>query len=479
MITWELKKSKLKRYPHFDKYLSPTKAEELASDPERVRTNPFFPFLCYAKAWQPFRPYGKPRKERLIRYASRRDSYIFARYRHLLADKYEAVLMTLGIQECPIAYRKVPVALGANQGKCNIHFAKDAFDRISALENSCAVTLDISSYFESLDHGLLRAIWCRVIEQHDLPLDHAAVFKAITEYSVVDRDQALERLGYIGPKEKCGRNVVGFLKGYKEMPIQLCTTKDFREKIAGRDSSYPSIIKKNKQPYGIPQGAPISDILSNIYLIDFDVSLAHWVHHRGGFYRRYSDDILIIVPGGADEGRAACDYARAQITRFGAQLQIKADKTSIVRYIKRADGDLDMIHVEGAQGKNGLEYLGFRFDGRSIYLRDSTLSRFYRKITFSLQHEARALVARFPGKGAGFLTVHFDLDKFVQKFGRVEDFDANTDWRNWTFWSYARRAADLFGDRGRPILRQVRGHREFIESLARTKILAALNGARK
>ena len=137
------------------------------------------------------------------------------------------------IQECPIAYRKIPLTGTAGPGKCNINFARDAFDRIRAMGPCVVVALDISSYFESLDHGLLYRLWCRLIGATDLPPDHNAVFRAITNYAVVDRDKVYERLGFIGLKKKNGKTVRGYLRSYNEMPTQLCTTQEFRQKIAG------------------------------------------------------------------------------------------------------------------------------------------------------------------------------------------------------------------------------------------------------
>jgi hypothetical protein len=132
MGDWYPSERELKRYPHFDKFLPPDEIVAIVKNPERVRTNAFYPFLRYIKSWQPFRSNDVPhkKKERPIRYASRRDAYIFAYYRYLLSERYEALLKDLDLSECVIAYRKIPVQGEGGRGKCNIHFAKDAFDSL-------------------------------------------------------------------------------------------------------------------------------------------------------------------------------------------------------------------------------------------------------------------------------------------------------------------------------------------------------------
>lgn len=474
-IEWQLNADDLKKYPHFDKYLSPEKAAAIATNPKLVASNAFFPFLRYTKGWRPYRPNGKPRKERPIRYASRRDAYIFSRYRELLSHAYEAELIRRNIAHCPIAYRKIPVNGTFGPGKCNINFAKDAIDRIQALRRCSVVALDISSYFESIDHCLLRKLWCDLLGIAELPPDHAAVFKAITTYAVVDRDKLFERLGFIGPKNQNGKTVQGYLRSYNEIPMQICSPADFRSKVAGGDVTLPSLIETNDKPSGIPQGAPISDILANIYLIDFDVVMEAYARNYGGCYFRYSDDLLLIVPGGAADGLKARDYAIAEITKFGSELRIKEQKTSIVTYEPDTNGQLYHTYVDGSQGRNGLEYLGFRFDGRRIYLRDSTVSAFYRKITIALRQETRAFVARYPGKDINFLIDQFNVETFISRFGRVEDFDPQAGHKEWTFWTYARRAASEFCLAGQPIYRQIRGHRELIRERLRKEFEAALS----
>lgn len=479
MELWRPKR--LKHYPHFDRVLSMDRAIALANNPQRVASNKFFPFLIYEKSWQPYRTkpgVGKPKKKvRPIRYACRRDAYIFARYRELLAERYEEHLQKLGIAGAILAYRRIPVSPIKKSGKCNIHFAKDAFEQIVALGPCTAIALDISSFFESLDHQRIYKVWCELIGSDWLPPDHWSVFKAITRYRVVDKKAAYERLGFFGAKKSAsGKFVRGYLVPRDQIPTQLCSAEEFRARICGEEAPYTDLAQKNEVEYGIPQGSPISDLIANFYLLDFDKEIAERVAKLGGVYYRYSDDILVLVPGPTSVAMTIRDEIESLMKAQGSKLEIKKSKTSIVRF-EFENGRLASSLVEGKQGKNGLEYLGFRFDGRHAYLRDATVSAFYRKISRAAKIEARKAVARYPGKDISFLRRHFDLSAFMERFGRVRDFDRSLGMRNWTFWTYATRAAKIFGDMGRPILGQIANYRGKVRERVFDRIAQAVANA--
>jgi hypothetical protein len=160
MADWQLTSKDLKRYPHFDSQLSIQDAVALATNPKAVVTHKFYPFILYTNRWTRFAKRGEDGdvKKRPIRYASRGDAYIFAYYRYLLTQEYEAALSKNSLDESVIAYRRIRIIDGT--GKCNIHFARDAFEKIKKLGNCYVVALDISGFFESLDHSILRSIWC-------------------------------------------------------------------------------------------------------------------------------------------------------------------------------------------------------------------------------------------------------------------------------------------------------------------------------
>lgn len=370
----EFSAKNLKRYPHFDKWIGLDKIDELVSDPDQVAKNKFHPFFLYHETWQPFRATGSDGKKaksksRPIRYAARKDAYILTHYRRILSEKYEAKLADMGISDCPIAYRKIPKLNGG--GKCNIDFAKDAFDEIERQGNCVAIALDIKGYFENLDHAKIKALWCDLLGVSLLPPDHFTVFKNMTRYHVVDQKEVYRRLGYLETISVNGYPRERYTMSFKDMPTQLCTPAEFREKICGGDPELSSLVRGNvdeegnQLDHGIPQGAPISDLIANFYLLHFDAALQKYALDRGGRYMRYSDDILLIIPGGKQEAEAVELFAKLEIAKHGNALEIKEAKTCIVGF-ERSGDDLNFEHIRGPQGKNGFEYLGFRFDGKKF-----------------------------------------------------------------------------------------------------------------
>jgi hypothetical protein len=463
MEEWHLRSSDLKKYPHFDPLISPKAGEAYATNKDRVARHAFFPFIQYSQRWTRFAKKGGkgPPKERPIRYAARRDAYIFSYYRHVLSQHYEAELARLGLDASVLAYRQIPTPDG-HGGKCNIHFACDAFRTIRGLGGCCAIAFDISGFFESLDHARLKDLWCRMLGVQRLPSDHFRVFSAITKYACVDEKEVYERLGHFGEKRIVnGIPIKGYLTPYNKVPKCLCHGAEFRDKILGRNGQ-KSIIKRNYKPYGIPQGAPISDLLANLYLMDFDATLVGWVHEIGGVYFRYSDDLLILAPGDEPVGRDLMARTRDLISRFGAKLEIKEKKSSLIVFHRDGTNQKFQL-VHGTQGRNGLEYLGFRYDGKRVYLRDATLSNLRRKVARAAYGDAEACARRYPDKDAIKLRQLFDYDRLVRRFGRVEDFgEMQREYRSWTFWTYAKRASSVLGVLGKPILRQLKRHRELI-----------------
>jgi hypothetical protein len=203
--------------------------------------------------------------------------------------------------------------------------------------------------------------------------------------------------------------------------------------------------------------------------------MRNYVRSHAGYYRRYSDDILLILPKTDAPFQDTVCAVRAALGAKGPRLVIKDSKTQVYSYTKRTEGTgQDFVLLDGAHGKNGLEYLGFRFSGRMAYLRDSTLSGVHRKITVAAKSMARRHVEKNPGLSASALTQTFNFGRLSEKFGRAREFERfASEYRNWTFWTYAKRSSEIFGHWGTTITRQMRNYRRFVRSKA-TKAIEAL-----
>ncbi len=185
--------------------------------------------------------------------------------------------------------------------------AHEAFISIKEFGECGVVALDLSKFFDKLDHSILKKQWVGLIDCPLLPPDHYNVFKSLTKFSIVDKFALYELLGISANNPKNGK-------------VRICNPFDFREKV--RRSG---LIMLNKNSYGIPQGSPISALLSNIYMIDFDHDMKKYVDQFEGKYFRYCDDMLFIVP--IKERDKVAGFARKAIKDL--KVDINTEKTEL------------------------------------------------------------------------------------------------------------------------------------------------------
>lgn len=330
-------------YPHFDHPISFTHANALVKDPVQVSKHSFYPFIEFTiesfkvKRTGPEGKLKRIQKLRPIAYASHVDCHIYSYYSFKLTKEYEQEIAKRGLRDCVLAFRSL--------GKSNVDFAFEAFEAIRDLGECEAVALDVTGFFDNLDHAFLKKAWAELIGKKDLPADHYAVFKSLTNYSTVNLQKLYTLLGVS-------------INNHKTAPVRLCTAEEFRSKI--RDNK---LIAKHPLKKGIPQGSPISALLSNLYMLDYDSTMKAYVESIGGKYFRYCDDILLIVPPG--HKTTAELLAVSNITKLA--LEINPKKTDRVGFV---------LSASGIRASKPLQYLGFLFDGQRILLRSASLARY-------------------------------------------------------------------------------------------------------
>jgi len=372
LYKWEFKN---KGYAHFDAEYCKNRVDDILAGLNKAgkMSHSFYPFIRFEmpkyKRDENGRVY-KAAKPRYIMHTARIDANIYSFYRNLLMNKYDDFLHANGIADCVIAYRKIPA--GAGKNKCNVHFANEAIEEIKRqanANNSCvAIALDISGFFDNLDHGLIKKQWRRIMGfAKGLPDEHFTIYKNITRFTYIDAKEIEKILS------------LSFDKLSKDKKKQICIPQIFEKSIK------PHLSSQNEK--GIPQGTTISDVIANMYMIDFDLVMQKFSLKYGGYYRRYSDDILFVCPSQYQD--KAIKFITWLIKKTGKTLLISDDKTLIsVFQFDQAEKPLSCqsFDCNGVVGKP-FEYLGLSFDGKHTRIRQSTISAFYEKLSERIKKE--------------------------------------------------------------------------------------------
>lgn len=353
---------KEKGYLHFDPPISAKKLynyRDIFQCPVAVSRHAFYPFIKFEiiKFKYKFNEEQDVRSldttgRRELSYCAHLDACILSYYSYKLNLLYEKKLSIYNLEKTVLAFRKIKATNG--KGKSNIHFANDAFELIKSFGNSVVYTYDLRSYFDKIDHNLLKIEIEKVLEVDRLPDDYYNIFKTITKRSVVGRAKLIKEFKI--PKE----NALKKMKGQR-----ICSPKDFRRRVRKG-----GMIEKHTQ--GIAQGSPISAIFSNIFLLSFDREIKRIIELENGYYFRYCDDILIVMPEKSDLN---VDELVEQFTKKYKQEIHPEKKTKSV--FKINDGALETDRP--------LQYLGFIFDGKRKHLRPSSISQNYRKFHYALK----------------------------------------------------------------------------------------------
>ena len=337
-----------KPYAHFDLRvsLSMPSIRKYVMDRTKIVTHSFYPFIHFEKKNS---RYGKkgPKKPRELYYCSHLDRCVYQRYAFLLNYQYNIWACENNIDDVAIAYRD-------KLGKNNIDFAKDAFDAIRSFPQCFIFVVDFTNFFDNLEHQYLKKMMCEVLGVERLPQDYFSVFKNITRFSSWDWKDIVKAAG-----ENIAERGVRKKINSKET---LLTKEQFQKNKKD--------IKKNISGVGVPQGAPISAVLSNIYMIKFDKDIKRYVICKGGIYMRYSDDFIIVLPYERDAEIADfTSYIFSYVESMKGLIDLQKEKTSCYTY-------KDEVIYEGDQ-PSSINYLGFLFDGKSIRIRPRAITKYY------------------------------------------------------------------------------------------------------
>ncbi|MFV0799298.1 reverse transcriptase domain-containing protein [Brucella sp. MAB-22] len=385
---------KTRGYRHFDAPVGPSYAAKVDSS-KFVAKHSWLPLIHYVKRVKRYKAKdGKTvYKDRDIMFASHRDACILAKYAFDLSVLLDQHYIKSALSNHVIAYRKL--------GRGNYDFSADAYRFAQKHEPCVVLCFDITGFFDNLDHTILKNRLKRLLGVDELPPDWYAVFRHVTKFHKVER-QELEAHPVFSTR----------IKG------------DTREPIATITELHKAgiVITPNPNKFGIPQGTPISSAFSNLYMMDVDAAMVTACGKIRALYQRYSDDILIVCR--PDNETEIIDALKSVI--IAHKLEIKDEKTERALF--------------GSGSEDIFQYLGFNVSKDGAVIRPTSLARQWRKARRAIKTTKR-IGEQAIAKG--------NADKIYTK--RLRKRFAPVGARN--FSKYARRAADAFGSKR--IVRQV------------------------
>lgn len=393
-------------YRHFDLPVGEKFASKVM-DPNFVLQHSFLPLLHYTKSEKRYKKCPKTgtrtitTKDRPIKYASHRDACILSFYASELNKLLDAHYEAAGLSDSVLAYRAL--------GRANYDFSAEVLEFAKAHAPATILAFDVSSFFDNLDHTLLKRRLKAVLGTASLPEHWFRVFRAVTAFHYVDLQELKANPVFSARLKETSRDRIGSVEELKANGIKFHPN--------------PELAKGHRR--GIPQGTPISAAASNLYMIDFDAAARAYCDSIGALYRRYSDDILVI-----------CDPAHAIAAETKIMDLIKAEKLEISPH-KTERTEFTGAAVSG----KAAQYLGFALHEAGPAIRESSLARQWRKMKRAMRR-TRKIAARNIASGK---STKAHTKRLYRRFThlKVRDDEGVRVVRN--FSSYGRRSASAFG----------------------------------
>ena len=446
------------------------------SNPKNISSHSFSPFILKELKERKFKisksisgvirrshnKFKKGKKEsnvkiRPILYSTHIDAHVYSYYtKEILEPLYENIIrQNKELSNAITAYRQIK-AEDLLSFKNNVHFAKDAFDEIKKRKDCIALTFDITNFFPSLNHQILKKEWANVLGKKSLPKDHYNVFKSTTSFSYIKLKDLRIINGHFDEKRiddnrKAGKH--SFFKNYNEFlesGIQIYKNQEL------------SKFQENKL-VGIPQGLPISAILANIYLLSFDTQIVEeLVKQEGVFYRRYSDDIIVVCK------KSQAEYVKGYLTNEIEKLELTISEAKTEEFqFKRSKDSVQVFKMENVKliPNVPLTYLGFEFYGNKTLLKSKNLGSFYREMKQTIKrksnradHQKEALINEgkilYKRKIYRLYSYKGIKRRVLLKGNRKREFRGN-------YLKYAYRSAELMDSP--QIKRQLRNHWKILQ----------------
>ncbi|MCA1035705.1 reverse transcriptase [Bacillus infantis] len=364
-IEWSKYDSKY--YLHFDSPIHINRIKSYILEPSWVTSHAFLPSIHFNITFNKYVTVSKDKanphcqvkekkqKVRQIFYAAHKDRFIYKYYGDLLNFAYNQYAQDFGIDDIALAYRN------NKSGKNNADFAYEVFNYLLSQKQAIILSIDFTKFFDHINHSELKKNIKTVLKVDELPEDWYKVYKNLTQYTYIHKSDIDIYL-----KQQYGVKKLNELLKDRKLS-KIMEPSEFRH-FKGKH------LYKNKKPYGIHQGSGMSAVCSNVHLIHFDQQIKEWAASKNALYRRYCDDIILVIPTDSTSfnlvEKVTSEVYNIINSHESAGLKVQEEKTEIRIY---SDGQI----LDDKGTNSSLDYLGFVTDGQSVRIREKSLFKYY------------------------------------------------------------------------------------------------------
>ena len=358
----------------------------------------------------------KKLKERKIYYCAHMDRYIYQHYAHILGLKYNEYMLKNNIDKCSGAYR-------IERGKCNIDYSYDAFEFIKNKKNATIIIGDFTNFFDNLDHNKLKKR-IEIILDSKIDDNMYKVLKSIMKFKYIKLEDLYD---YFTQKNK-KRSEKYFIRKLE----RIMDIDEFKEFIKKKNTKNGEpYLRQNKEKYGIVQGSPMSGLLANIYMIEFDKKMNNIAKENRGMYLRYSDDFILVLENFEPKKTKTLYNEIQTIVNQAGQITLEPKKTNIYKYNESEVKCVNKIIIDTENVPDIINFLGFSFDGKKITIRSKTVTKYIYKMDRKIKKYI---------KGDNKITLKTIYNKFSTQGENIVNKKGNKG----NFITYVKRASNVF-----------------------------------
>lgn len=211
-------------------------------------------------------------------------------------------------------------------------------------------------------------------------------------------------------------------------------------------------LSQTTNPMGYRKVLPLVRHWRMCILLEADNQIAALIRSHNGFYMRYSDDFMIVVPICEEYDATEILGAAREIIASIPNVTLQPEKTQYFYYNEHHLHNCSKEIDSSADDKNKIiNFLGFSFDGINVTVRAKTITKYY----YRMRRKGKTIAKR---RGVSPKGKHISNRNIYEKYS-----ERGAHGKHGNFLTYIARADGIFRDE-KYITRDTKRHMQKIRS---------------